>query len=139
MNITKVLASLTRPRKFPTHQEILTNIERIASAFPDLTQAETIGTTAQGRPLRTLSVGTGLRAAVVVGMPHPNEPTGSLGALRLAELLCQNDELRNQLGLRWIFLPCADPDGAALNESWFSGPFTLENYASGVYRPAASL
>ena len=68
-------------------------------------------------------------------MPHPNEPTGALAALWLAESLARDENMRSDLGLVWHFVPCADPDGARLNESWFSGPFSPAEYAAGVYRP----
>ncbi|CAF3885733.1 unnamed protein product, partial [Rotaria sp. Silwood1] len=32
-------------------------------------------------------------------------------------------------------IPCVDPDGTRLNQGWFSGPFTIRNYARNFYRP----
>ncbi|UOQ89183.1 hypothetical protein MUN74_18290 [Agromyces endophyticus] len=135
MDLTKALASLTPESRFPTFRQILARIDELAGAFPGVIAVDTIGFTADGNPLRRLRLGTGARQAVVIGMPHPNEPTGSLGALQLVELLCRNPRMRGQLGFTWHVLPCADPDGTALNESWFYGPFTRETYSAGIYRP----
>ncbi len=99
-----------------------------------MTALETIGTSREGRPLRMLTVGDGGRHALVVGMPHPNEPVGAVAALRLAGILAKNAALRSSLGLTWHIVPCADPDGAALNAAWFRGPYTRETYATGIYR-----
>ena len=100
-----------------------------------LVQRNTIGHSRAGQPLHLMSVGQGERHALVIGMPHPNEPTGTLAALRLVEVLIGDCELTAALGLTWHVLPCADPDGARLNEGWFSGPYTREHYATNMYRP----
>jgi hypothetical protein len=68
-------------------------------------------------------------------MAHPNEPVGALTVLKLAELLADDPELVRRLGLRFVFLPCVDPDGARLNERWFAGPLDHHTYARNVYRP----
>ncbi|AXJ09897.1 M14 family zinc carboxypeptidase [Arthrobacter sp. PM3] len=135
MDLTRALASISPQFRFPTSREIDARIGALTSAFPSRVQAETIGWSREGRPLRRLKIGSGSRHAVVVGMPHPNEPTGALGGLGLAELLCRDDSLREDLGFTWHIVPCADPDGSVLNKSWFAGPFSRESYAVGIYRP----
>jgi hypothetical protein len=74
----------------------------------------------------------------VVGTPHPNEPTGGLATLRLAELLLRENAILDELGLVWHLLPCADPDSMRLNSGWFDGPFTYEAYGANIYRPPFS-
>ena len=54
-------------------------------------------------------------------------------SLRLAE----DDSLRESLGYTWYLIKCIDPDGTRLNEGWFKGPFSIENYARHFYRPAS--
>ncbi|WP_268825366.1 M14 family zinc carboxypeptidase [Arthrobacter sp. 18067] len=135
MDLANALCSLASEPRFPTIREIDARVGALARAFPSRVQAETIGLSREGRPLHQLTVGSGARHAVVIGMPHPNEPSGALGALGLAELLSRDDALREGLGLTWHILPCADPDGGVLNESWFAGPFSRQSYAGGIYRP----
>ncbi|CAF1181647.1 unnamed protein product [Rotaria sordida] len=36
----------------------------------------------------------------------------------------------------WHLILCIDPDGTRLNDGWFSGPFTIRNYARNFYRPS---
>jgi hypothetical protein len=110
-------------------------LHRMASASAGVVRLETIGSARSGHPLQMLSIGSGARHAVVIGMSHPNEPTGSLGALMLTGTLARDDALRRRLGLAWHIVPCGDPDGTRLNEGWFSGPYDYANYARHFYRP----
>lgn len=129
-------SSLIRPwTRFPGVEQIDASAQRLAEQAPDAVRMETIGTTRAGHPLRMLDVGTGTRHAVVIGMTHPNEPTGAAAALRLAELLAADRALRAALGLAWHIVPCSDPDGTRLNEAWFAGPYDRLTYAQHFYRP----
>jgi hypothetical protein len=124
---------------FPTAAEVEERLRRLHARRPDRTALDVIGRSRSGRPLSRLVVGAGVvspgRHAVVTGLPHPNEPTGTLGALALAELLADDASLLGELGLTWHVVPCADPDGAVLNEGWYAGPFTRRHYAEHIYRP----
>jgi hypothetical protein len=120
---------------FPGVDAIDAAVLDLHRTFGPVTRLDEVGRSREGAPLRMLSVGTGDRHAQVIGMPHPNEPTGALGALQLARLLATDAGLRSELGLTWHFVACADPDGTRLNEAWFSGPYTFESYASQLYRP----
>lgn len=135
MDLRGILTSLTPATSFPTFQQISRRIATLLADFPGSIKADTIGLSREGRPLHRLVVGSGARHAVVIGMPHPNEPTGALGALAIAELLSRDARLRTDLGLTWHVVPCADPDGTVLNESWFAGPISRQSYSSGIYRP----
>ncbi|MEV8631909.1 M14 family zinc carboxypeptidase [Streptosporangium sp. NPDC051023] len=125
--------------RFPTLPEIEDRLRRIHARHPETTALKVIGTSRGGRPLTMLSVGVGVargdRHAVVTGMPHPNEPTGTLGALALGDLLAADPSLVEELGLVWHLVPCVDPDGAALNYGWYGGPYTRRHYAEHIYRP----
>ncbi|MGW4410368.1 M14 family zinc carboxypeptidase [Nonomuraea sp. NPDC004702] len=124
---------------FPTLPEVEDRLRRIHARHPETTALEVIGTSRAGLPLTMLSVSAGAargdRHAVVTGMPHPNEPTGTLGALALGELLAEDPSLVKELGLVWHLVPCVDPDGAALNYGWYAGPYTRRHYAEHIYRP----
>ena len=53
----------------------------------------------------------------------------------LSRLLCEDENLRAELGYNWHFIKCIDADGTRLNEGWFRGPFHLRNYHRDFYRP----
>lgn len=119
-----------------TVDELDTALDGIATDHPDLASRRRIGTSRRGDPLRLLSVGHGSRHALVVGCPHPNEPVGMLTVLSLARLVTEQPDLRNAFDLTWHFIGCIDPDGTRLNERWFPGPYTIQNYHQHFYRPA---
>ncbi len=54
----------------------------------------------------------------------------------LAEALAKNPELFDKQDITWYIIKCADPVGTRLNEGWFKGPFTPQNYSKHFYRPA---
>lgn len=121
--------------RFPSVDALHAEPDVLAAAHPDLVSVRRIGTARSGEPLRVLTVGEGPVDAVVIGGPHPNEPVGGLTVCVLAALLCRDAGLRAELGYRWHLVPCADPDGARLNEGWFGRPGDRRAYAEHFYRP----
>lgn len=103
--------------------------------FPGLARLETVGASAEGRPIELLTVGHGRTPALLLGVPHPNEPIGTLTIEFLTRLLCEDDALRARLDLTLHVVKVADPDGLVLNEGWFKGAFSPLRYALGFYRP----
>jgi hypothetical protein len=120
---------------FPSVDGLHADLDALAAAHPDLVRVRRIGTSRLGEPLRVLTIGDGPADAVVIGGPHPNEPIGGLTVAVLAGLLCRDAALRAELGYRWHLLPCADPDGARLNEGWFGTPGDRRAHAEHFYRP----
>ncbi|WP_240777427.1 M14 family zinc carboxypeptidase [Nonomuraea basaltis] len=120
---------------FPSVDAMQAELDQVAAAHPGLVRLRRIGTSRLGEPLRVLSVGGGPADAVVIGGPHPNEPIGALTVSALIKLLCQDAGLRTELGYRWHFVPCADPDAARLNEAWYAKPGDRRAYAEHFYRP----
>jgi hypothetical protein len=118
--------------------ELAAESARLAAAHPGVVTHRRIGTSGQGEPLTALTVGGSGPSALVIGLPHPNEPVGGLTALHLARRLAEDDGLRARLGLTWHVVPCIDPDGLRLNEGWLAGPFTREHYARHLYRQAGT-
>lgn len=72
---------------------------------------------------------------LLVGVPHPNEPIGTLTIDFLTRALCEREDLRAALDVTLYAIPVADPDGFALNEGWFGGTFSPLRYALEFYRP----
>ncbi|MFG1816785.1 M14 family zinc carboxypeptidase [Kribbella sp. NPDC049174] len=119
---------------FPGVDEIAARLDDLVSNHPDLIAKRRIGTSRLGEPITMYSIGTGPDQALVYAGVHPNEPIGFWTAIRLAEELCADEELRKQT--RWNIIGCIDPDGARLNEGWFAGPFNRVHCLEHFYRPA---
>jgi hypothetical protein len=94
-----------------------------------------VGASAEGRPIELLTIGHGRLPVLLLGVPHPNEPIGTLTLEFLCRLLCEDDALRTALDATVHVITVADPDGLALNEGWFKGGFTPLRYALHYYRP----
>ncbi len=135
MDYRKILEAIPDYKRYLTVDELNYSTEELAEQYPDIVEVLDIGSSRKGEPLRTLKIGEGEIAALLVGCPHPNEPIGALTVDYLAEQLVKNDELRAQLGYTWYLIKCIDPDSTRLNEGWFSGPFSLKHYALNYYRP----
>jgi len=102
-----------------------------------LIEINQIGKSLNGHFILSAKIGNGKNTALVFGFPHPNEPIGSLTCLSLIKTISKNKYLRNRF--TWHIIPCADPDGAKLNEGWFKGKFTIEKYAKNFYRSMTPL
>ncbi|RKT17980.1 zinc carboxypeptidase [Streptomyces sp. 1114.5] len=122
-----------RPARYPTQAQAEAAARRLALRHPDRCRLREVGRSRAGRPLLLLSVDRGPRAVLVVGGPHPNEPIGTAGAVRLAEVLLERPA---RPGLSWHLLLCLDPDGAALNAGWLDGPLTMRRHYEHFFRPA---
>jgi hypothetical protein len=82
-----------------------------------------VGVSRLGRPIEMISLGEGDREALIVGVPHANEPAGAVTVERLIELLLRSE--REQRGYRWHFIKAIDPEGLKLNGGWLKKPRTL--------------
>lgn len=96
---------------------------------------EELGRSRTGRPIPLISVGEGPLSALVVGAPHPNEPTGCLTILRMLARFAAMAEPPIVPGWQWHFIPAIDIDGVALNAGWLSESPALETYLAHFYRP----
>src|SRR5262249_24750463 len=108
---------------------------RLRADFPGLVRIDQAGVSAEGRPIDLVTVGHGSRSVLLVGVPHPNEPIGTLTIEFLSRLLCEDDALRKALDVTMHALAVADPDGYVLNEGWMKGTFSPQRYALSFYRP----
>jgi hypothetical protein len=91
-----------------------------------------IGRSKQGEKIICGTIGAGKKAALIFAYPHPNEPVGSLTCLSWVKILKKNPDLLKKY--TWYIVPCADPDGARLNEGWFKGVFSIKKYVYNFYR-----
>ena len=98
-------------------------IQKLAATYPFL-RTEVIGTTAQGRPLRTLVMGTGPRKVIYSAAHHANEWITALVLLKYAEELAAATENGGSIygipagdigaAATIHMIPMVDPDGVDL-------------------------
>ncbi len=120
---------------FYTVDELKASTHLLAKEHPDHVKVLSIGHSRQGDSIEVIRIGNGTKRALLFALPHPNEPIGSMMLEYLSLRLTENDLLRESLDYTWYLVKCIDPDGTRLNEGWFKGPFTIENYARHFYRP----
>ncbi|MEV0536320.1 M14 family zinc carboxypeptidase [Kitasatospora sp. NPDC050463] len=120
--------------RIPSVETVGRHLAHLAAQNPGLCHLRRVGSSRQGRALDLLSIGQGERSVLVVGGPHPNEPVGYATITFLSTLLVERPELRR--GASWHFLPCVDPDGAALNSAWTSSELDLALQHRYFFRPA---
>jgi hypothetical protein len=121
---------------FPTVDALLAAFEELRAAHPETVERRRIGSARSGEPLHAYRVGTGPRHVLLVAGVHPNEPIGLHTVRHLAGVLAEDPALRAEHDATWWFVPCIDPDGTRLNESWFADPTDRGAYFRGFYRPA---
>jgi len=130
-----LIAHAQVPDSLPDPDELRGRVRSLAASFKEI-RVEEIGASRLGRPIEYVEIGEGLRSALLVGAPHPNEPIGCSSILTMIEVLANAPDLVAELGYRWCFIPCIEPDGLALNRGWLKGPRTPEHYLEHFYRPA---
>lgn len=131
----KLLNQIPNYTCFPTLEELDASSYALAQRYPDLVEVFSIGKSREGRDLLCIKIKGGKPTALCLGLPHPNEPIGTVTMEYLMETLATDETLREQLGYTWYFVKAWDADGYKRNEGWIKGPFTLTNYTRHWYRP----
>lgn len=134
-DLSRALSRVPDYTEFFTLDELRGRARALVAEFPGVARLETVGASAENRPIELLTVGHGRRPVLLVGVPHPNEPIGTLTIDFLARLLCEDEALRARLDVTLFAVPVADPDGLVLNEGWMKGAFSPLRYALEFYRP----
>ena len=135
-NIETELNKIPDYQRFYTLDEMLAHARDVASRHPELYEYQIVGQSTDGEDMPMLKIGTGDTSVLLFASPHPNEPIGAMLVQFLLDELIHNETLRTNY--TWYLLPCVDPDGTRLNEGWFSGPYTIRNYARHFYRPPSA-
>jgi hypothetical protein len=136
LDLRQIAADIPDYQVFLTVDELQASTHQLVDEFPALTSLKTVGQTRRGDPIELLTIHGGPLQAFVFGVPHPNEPIGTMTIEYLSRRLCEDEALRQELGYTWHFIKAIDADGMRLNEGWFKGPFTVTNYARHFFRPA---
>ncbi len=112
--------------------ELEESTDRLAAAHPEI-EVWSPGASRAGRSIRCLEIPGGPLQALLVGLPHPEEPVGTLALEYLLPLLA--DGLAAELGFNFSVVKAGDPDATLLNEPWFGAPYDLTGFLLRVYRP----
>ncbi|MFO7677351.1 MAG: hypothetical protein R6V50_03085 [Thermoplasmatota archaeon] len=92
-----------------------------------------IGTTIHNEPLTMISIGSGDKTALICGVPHSDEPLGSLVVSFFARWLATHPQ-SNWFGWRWHLIPILERRGMQLNEGWFNMPDSFAALAKSNFR-----
>jgi hypothetical protein len=121
---------------FPPVDELLAWFGTLAADHPGLVRERRVGTSRLGEPIPMFTIGSGPRPHLLFAGVHPNEPIGFRTLQHLASELVADPGLLATSEATWHLIPCIDPDGTRLNESWFADPSDRTAYSRGFYRPA---
>lgn len=135
MDLSDILHTIPDYQEFLLPDELHHNSVRLVEEFPDLARLRQVGTSTDGRPIELLSIGHGSQTALLFGVPHPNEPVGTLSLDFLSRLLCERRDIRRELDTTFLIVKVVDPDGLALNAGWLKSGFSPLRYALHYYRP----
>ncbi len=94
---------------------------------------EIIGYSLENEPLVMLEIGSGKKTALIIGVPHSDEPLGSLVITFFARWLATHPEA-GCFGWRWLFIPILERRGMRLNEGWFNMPNSFAALAKSNFR-----
>ncbi len=133
IDTTRALERVPPFERFYTVDELFAHAKAITEEHPRLASYQNVGVSTDGEPIPMVRIGDGEEHILLFACPHPNEPIGAMLVYFLLDELIADEGLRR--GRSWFLLPCVDPDGTRLNEGWFAGPYTIQNYAEHFYRP----
>ena len=110
-------------------------IDTLTSSITDLpgVRHRVVGTSLNDEPLVMLDIGQGDHTALVLGVPHSDEPLGSLVVTFFARWLATHPDV-NSFGWRWLFIPILERRGMRLNEGWFFMPESFAALAKSTFR-----
>ncbi len=113
----------------------MNEIEEFARNFGQYSSIEerTIGKTADNKPLKMYTMGNGEKTALLIGVPHSDEPLGSLVTTYFFDWMAKHSEA-NFFGWRWLIIPVLEQRGMQMNEGWFSNWGSLVDTAKSYFR-----
>ena len=100
--------------------------------FPNVSYSS-IGTTIENEPLMMLEIGSGENTALIIGVPHSDEPLGSLVITFFARWLATHPK-EQYFGWRWLFIPILERRGMRFNEGWFNLSHSFADMAKSTFR-----
>jgi len=124
-------------REVPDYSRFLrvNEIEDIAGNFRQYPSIEerVIGKTAENTPLKMYMMGSGEKTALIIGVPHSDEPLGSLVTVYFVDWMLKHPEV-DFFGWRWLIIPVLEQRGMRMNEGWFGSWGSLVETAKFYFR-----
>jgi hypothetical protein len=113
----------------------VSEIEALSEDFNKSSSVEerTIGKTTENKPLNMYSVGGGEKNALIIGVPHSDEPLGSLVTVYFVDWMVKHPEV-DFFGWRWLIIPMLEQRGMRMNEGWFGSWGSLVDTAKYYFR-----
>jgi len=93
---------------------------------------KTIGKTAENKPLKMFTLGNGEKTGLIIGVPHSDEPLGSLVTTYFIDWMAKHSEA-NFFGWRWLIIPVLEQRGMRMNEGWFDNISSLVDTAKSYF------
>ena len=130
-HFTQILDNVPRYGRFLRVNEV----EALAANFRQHPSVEekTIGKTAENKPLKMYSMGSGEKTALIIGVPHSDEPLGSLVTVYFVDWMLKHPDV-DFFGWRWLIIPVLEQRGMRMNEGWFSSWDSLVDTAKSYFR-----
>ena len=130
-NFTRILRDIPDYSRFLRGDEI----DTLADDFKKYSSVEkrTIGKTAENNPLNMYCVGGGKKTALIIGVPHSDEPLGSLVTVYFVDWMLKHPEV-DFFGWRWLIIPVLEQRGMRMNEGWFGSWGSLVDTAKSYFR-----
>jgi hypothetical protein len=124
-------------RDIPTYSRFL-KVDEIDDLIKSIKKqpnvnSKVIGKTINNENLEMLEIGNGEKTALITGVPHSDEPLGSLVVTFFARWLATHLE-KEYFGWRWLFIPILEKRGMRLNEGWFNMPNSFADLAKSNFR-----
>jgi len=105
---------------------------KLITKYPNVNK-KTIGKTIDNEPLDLLEIGSGEKTALIIGVPHSDEPLGSLVITFFSRWLATHEE-KDYFNWKWLFIPILERGGMRLNEGWFNMPHSFAAMAKSNFR-----
>ena len=130
-NYNEIFKDIPSYSRFLKVEEIDNLVSSIIE-LPDV-KRNVIGKTLNNEPLVMLDIGKGKKTALIIGVPHSDEPMGSLVVTFFARWLATHPE-SNGFGWRWLLIPILERRGMRLNEGWLNMPESFALMAKANFR-----
>ena len=130
-HFTKILGEVPSYSRFLRVKEI----DAFAGNFRQYSSVEerTIGKTAENTPLKMYTMGSGEKTALIIGVPHSDEPLGSLVTIYFIDWMVKHPDV-DFFDWRWLIIPVVEQRGMRMNEGWFSNWGSLVDTAKSYFR-----
>ena len=130
-NYNEILKDVPSYSRFLKVDEI-DELAKLITKIPGV-KNRVIGKTLNNEDLVMLDIGKGDKTALIIGVPHSDEPLGSLVITFFARWLATHPEAES-FGWRWLFIPILERRGMRLNEGWFNMPDSFAAIAKSSFR-----